>query len=91
MFASYTSDKSLLTRIYRKLKKLTPQRINNTLNKWANEPNRQFSKEEVQMAKKHMKKCSASLAIKECKSNHTRFHLTPVRTANISNTNSKCW
>jgi hypothetical protein len=42
IFASYTSDKGL-TRIYRELKKLTPQRINNVLNKLANELYRQFS------------------------------------------------
>jgi hypothetical protein len=43
--------------------KLTLQRINNPLNGVANEQNRQFSKEEIQMAKKHMKKCSTSLGI----------------------------
>jgi hypothetical protein len=57
-------DKRLITRIYRELKKLTSQRINNPLNNWANELNRQVSKE-GQMANKHMKKCSISLAIKE--------------------------
>jgi hypothetical protein len=54
IFASYTSDKELITRIYRELKTLTPQRIKNPLNKWANELNRQFSKEQVQMANKYM-------------------------------------
>jgi hypothetical protein len=44
--------------------------------KWENELNRIFSKEEVQMAKKHIKKCSPSLAIKEMQSKTTlRFHL----------------
>jgi hypothetical protein len=56
IFASYTSDRGLITRIYRELKKLTPQSINNPLNKWENELNRQFSKEEVGMANKYMKK-----------------------------------
>jgi hypothetical protein len=55
----------LITRIYRGLKKLTPRRINNPIKKWANELNRQFSKEEGQMGNKYMKKCSISLAIRE--------------------------
>jgi hypothetical protein len=55
----------LITRIFRKFKKLNSQRINDPMKKWTNELNRAFSKEEIQMAKKHMKKCSISLAIKE--------------------------
>jgi CO dehydrogenase/acetyl-CoA synthase beta subunit len=65
ILVSYTTDKGLITRIYRELKKLNIQKINHPMKKWANELNREFSKEEVQMAKTHMKKCSPSLAIKE--------------------------
>jgi hypothetical protein len=86
--------KELITRLYMELKKLITPRINNPLNKWANKRNRQFSKEEVQMANKHKKKSSTSLAIKEMQMKTTmRFHFTSVKMATISNTNndSKCW
>jgi hypothetical protein len=93
IFASYISDKGLITRIYRQLKKLNFTKINKPIKKWATELNRTFSKEEeVQMAKKHMKKCSPCLAKKEMQIKTTlRFHLTPVRIAIIKTTTTNKW
>jgi hypothetical protein len=93
IFASYTSDKGLIIRIYRELKKLNTPKINEPIKKWATELNRTFSKEEVQMTKKHMKKCSSSLAREEMQIKTTlRFHLTSVRIATIKTiTTNKCW
>jgi uridine kinase len=86
IFVSCTSDKGLITRIYRELKTKLPQ-INEPIKKWATELNRTFSKEEVQMAKMHMKKCSPSLAIKKMQIKTTlRFNFLPVRIASIKNT-----
>jgi hypothetical protein len=93
IFACYTSDKGLITKIYRELKKLNSPKINEPIKKCATELNRTFSKEEIQMAKKYMKEYSPSLAIKEMQIKTTlRFHLTPVRIAFIKNTtNNICW
>jgi hypothetical protein len=55
MFASYTPGKRLITKIYRELKKLNSPKINEPKKKWVTEPNRTFSKEEIKMARKHMK------------------------------------
>jgi hypothetical protein len=55
IFSSCISNKGLIARIYRELKKLNSPKINDLMRKWANEMNRAFSKDEVQIAKKHMK------------------------------------
>jgi hypothetical protein len=62
------------------------------MKKWTHELNKEFAKEELQMASKYMKKCSTSLVIKEMQIKTTlRFHLTPVRKARImGNNNNKC-
>jgi hypothetical protein len=63
------------------------------MKKRANELNRAFSKEEIQMTKKHIKKCSPSLAINKMHmKTMLRFYLTPIRMATIQNANNnKCW
>jgi hypothetical protein len=87
LFASYTSNLGLIIKTYRELKKLNSPKINELIKKWETELSRTFSKEEIQMAKKHMKECSPSLAIKEMQIKTTlRVHLTPVRIAIIKNT-----